>query len=121
MSDLETYAFDNLLAGTDPDVVTRVRTVKNGQVLAARQVVAIDESTGHWVAYIKNSSTAGHNVARGIMADAVDASGGATQAVVYMQGCFNQAALVFGTNNVPEDVFNDLRDVGIIIKPIQAG
>lgn len=98
----------DLFAGESP-TVTQSITVASGQGLAQFEVVAMNAS-GEIVAwdptadYIADDDTvAGGGVslplyaskAIGIMCQAIDASGGAADGVIYTAGFFNHAALVW--------------------------
>jgi len=53
-----------------------------------------------------------------ILAEAKDASSAAKVAPVYLQGCFNQAALIFGTGDTYATHKVALRRLGIILQPV---
>ena len=55
----------------------------------------------------------------GVLAEDVDASGGAVEAVVYIQGHFNENAMDFGSSNAAADK-DALRALGILIRAAQA-
>jgi len=113
MSLLETSTPDNLIAGNNPEPSNRRVTVLSGQVLARGQVAAIQTSTGKVVAY-DSSVAGGHNDARYVMFEDVDASGGDVVGSVYDQGRFNEEALVFvTTGEMTDTVREQLRNYGI--------
>lgn len=116
MSLLETSEPDNLIASDSPAPRSRNLTVKSGQVLSRGQVAAFNTGTGHVVAY-DSSVTGGHDAARFIMAEDVDASAGATIGEVYDAGCFNESALVFTTTGeMTEALRTQLADYGILTR-----
>jgi len=69
-------------------VETITATVKSGQDLAEREVVAIETASGELLTYAEGGS-GGAEVARYIAVYAVDATGGATTAEFYKAGQFN--------------------------------
>lgn len=115
MSLLETSSPDNLIAGDSPVAKSRNVTIKSGQVLSRGQVAAIDSVSGNVAAY--DSSISAQNTARFIVAEDVDASGGATVGEVYDAGCFNEDALVFtSTGELTEALRTQLADYGILTR-----
>jgi len=117
MSLLDTSNYDNLIAGQDPDPTTRNITVKSGENLVRGQVAAIETSTGKVVAY-DSSEADGHNAARFIVFEDVDATSGDAKGTVYTTGRFNESALVFTTTGELDDTVREaLRDYGIIVSP----
>lgn len=76
-------------------------TLVSGQNLAAGAVVGIITASGKWAAY-DNAAATGVEIARGILYDAVNASGGdVTNARVVVRGpmIVNNNDLGWGTNN----------------------
>lgn len=119
MSLQETITWDELFAGNNPEPVLRMVQITNGQTLVANQLIAFNTSTLKWVAYDEAGSN-GTNVPRAIIKDAITASGD-TYANAYVQGCFNEDALVvLSGDSITETVRGSLQDYGIIIKRAQA-
>ena len=83
-----TYTPKRLIAGADPDVVTKPCTVLSGQNLAQYTLVESDAAG-------KMKAHAGVNKVAGILVNAVDASAADTAGVVYIAGDFFGDQLVF--------------------------
>ena len=77
-----------LIAGSDPDVVTRAGTLLLGQNLAAGTLLESD-TAGKWKVH------AGTNKVAGILVSAVDATSADANAVAYVAGDFYADQLVF--------------------------
>jgi len=92
--DTQTYTPYQLLAGDTPLVATAPDTLASGQNLAQNTVVARITASGLLTVLTPGAAT-GAEIAVGILAYAVDASGGNSACVIYKAGCFNAAALVW--------------------------
>ncbi len=113
---METFTPDNLLASDYP-LVTDIRTVLTGQNLARGTVLAEDSGNGDKLVPVDSASaTASIKAPVCILAEAVDASVGDTEALVYLSGAFNEAALVFGGADTPDTHRKALRDLNIYLK-----
>jgi len=83
-----TYTPKRLIAGNDPDVVTKPCTVVSGQNLAEYTLVESDAAG-------KMKAHAGVNKVAGILLNAVDATSADKAGVVYIAGDFFADQLVF--------------------------
>jgi hypothetical protein len=83
-----TYTPKRLIAGSDPDVVTKPCTVLSGQNLAQYTLVESDAAG-------KMKAHAGVNKVAGILLNAVDASAADKAGIVYIAGDFFADQLVF--------------------------
>lgn len=83
----------NKFSGAQPKNTKEV-AFKVGQNIASMEVVALESTTGKYVTYAEGGSN-GTNIAVGIAAYAVDATGAETNAQIYSAGSFNPAELVF--------------------------
>lgn len=83
-----TYTPKRLIAGSDPDVVTKPCTVVLGQNLAQYTLVESDAAG-------KMKAHAGVNKVAGILLNAVDASAADKAGIVYIAGDFFADQLVF--------------------------
>lgn len=83
-----TYTPKRLIAGSEPDVITKPCTVLSGQNLAANTLVESDLAG-------KLKVHAGVNKVAGILLNAVDASAADKAGVVYIAGDFFADQLVF--------------------------
>ena len=84
---------DNFFTGDTP-IRTKDVDVAVGQNLVARQVVALQTTTGKYVTYAEGGAN-GTNVAAGIVAYDTDATAAETVAQIYSAGSFNPELLVF--------------------------
>ena len=89
----DSKAADDFFTSSKP-VGTREVSVQVGQTIAAREVLAMETTTGKVVTYAEGGAN-GTNVAAFIAAHAIDASGAGVNAQVYDAGGFNPDLLVF--------------------------
>jgi len=89
----ESSTVDNFFTGSAPVETTEV-AIKVGQNIAAREVIALETTTGKYVTYAEGGAN-GTGTALFINAYAVDATAAETNAQVYKAGSFNPDALVF--------------------------
>ena len=109
-----TYSPDNLIAG---DAMVRAEdvTIESGQDLVRGAVLGRVTATGEF----KLSASAagdGSETPVGILANDVDATGGATEAPVYVAGDFNERELTLGTGHTLATVRNAFRGTPIFIQ-----
>lgn len=95
-------------------VVTADVTIKSGETIAKYSVLGIDSSGDALLSL--SAAVDGSEVPKYIAAYAVDATGGATVAQVYAQGCFNPDLCVIGTGHDAASITEPLRDRGIYLK-----
>lgn len=120
MSSLETYAFDNFIAGQDPDPVTREIVLEHGANVAKYQLLALDTSSKKWKAYDRAGSN-GVNVPSAIACEAIDATAADAVGPAFIEGCFNEDKVVFPSGESLDEVFRlKLRDYNIVLKKVQA-
>lgn len=89
----DSIAADNFFTSGKP-VGTREVAVKVGQDIAAREVLALETTTGKVVTYAEGGSN-GTNIASFIAPFAIDATSAEQNAQVYDAGGFNPDLLVF--------------------------
>ena len=109
------YSPDRLL-GDGPHKTLAV-TIASGQNLVRGAVVGRVTADGKY----KLSAAAagdGSEVARGVVAVDVDATAGDTEGQLFVFGEVNQDSLVFGAGHDADSVREDLRAVGIFLKPV---
>ena len=122
MADLravETTEYDKLFAGLNRDEIKTV-VVASGQNLergalvkmVGGKVTAVDSTT---TGEAPNEVTTFSEVF-GIMTDAVDASDGDADGVVYVTGDFNKAAIVLGEGLTADNFVKQCREVGIFLR-----
>lgn len=117
MSD-ETYTPDNLLAGSEFPALTSTVTIITGQNLARGAVLGIITASGKATLCDKDA-TDGSEVAKHILAEAVDATSADLPGVVYETGIFNPAALTMVTGTVAADVTAALRSRSIFLRAVR--
>lgn len=96
--------------------LTKYFTVKSGQDLLERQIVALETATDKIVAYDENGS-GGHETAYGIMMADADATAGDVKGSVLIMGTVNSnKTFVAGSGSVDEQkIFDELRARGIFL------
>lgn len=112
----ETDAPDSLIAG-DMKRVTDEVVIASGQNLVRGAVIGLITASNKFVLSLSAAGD-GSQVAKAIVAEDIDATGGDKRAAVYRTGEFNQAALTFGTGHDADSVRDSLRDVGIHLKKV---
>lgn len=124
MADLiavETTEYDKLFAGlnrdeikTMPVVVASGQNLERGALvkMVGGKVTAVDSTT---TGEAPNEVTTFSEVF-GIMTDAVDASDGDADGVVYVTGDFNKAAIVLGEGLTADNFVKQCREVGIFLR-----
>ena len=124
MADLravETTEYDKLFAGlnrdeikTMPVVVASGQNLERGALvkMVGGKVTAVDSTT---TGEAPNEVTTFSEVF-GIMTDAVDASDGDADGVVYVTGDFNKAAIVIGEGLTAYNFVKQCREVGIFLR-----
>lgn len=90
----ESTTVTHLITG-DQDIVTLPVTVVSGQNLAAGTVVGRLSASGK-VTLAALGASDGSQVAYGILVNAIDATSADKAGTVYVGGCFNPDALVWG-------------------------
>ena len=108
---------DNLFAGEYPRSSALVNVTggnyKKGTILG--KVTADGKFT-----ISTKAATNGSQIPYAILAEAVDSSSEDKQAVIYLTGEFNSAALIVGTGHTLSDITDELRVKSIFIKTNQA-
>ena len=88
---------DNLFAGDFP-VVTESVVISSGQDLARGAVLGKVTASGEYILSLSAAGD-GSQTPKAVLAEAVDATGGAKTATIYRTGMFNERALTFGTGH----------------------
>lgn len=113
----ETFTPDKLLAGDYP-AVTDVVTVLSGQVLTRGTCLGKITASGKHVICDSAGTDDGRRAPVAILAEACDATGGDKQAVIFLSGAFNQAAVTFGGTDTAATHRAALRDLNIYLKAV---
>lgn len=120
-TDQGTLTHDNLLAGEFPRV-SILATITGGSYIKG-SILGKITSSGSYTLCIPTASGAtadGSQTAEAILAEDVDASDDDTQAVIYLTGEFNSAALTVGTGYTLAGITDTLRAKSIFIKTNQS-
>lgn len=113
------YTPDRLHAGDFP-IRTRKVTLALGQNLTRGALLGQVTAGG---AYVLSASAAadGSQAPKAILAEDVDATAAAKEAVVYLAGDFNANAITYGTGHTAASVIDGLRDLNIYLyTPVSA-
>lgn len=114
-----TYVPDALIAGDFP-IRTRLVTLVSGQNVARGAVLGIITTGGKYT-LSASASADGSQVPSAIAAEAVDATGGDKQIVVYEAGDFNEDKLILGAGHTVASIRQGLRDLSIFLhNPVNA-
>lgn len=115
----ETFTPDNLIGTQTPK--SFVLTLKSGENVVRGEVLGYETTTDKLRSYNSGGSNGIQNF-YGIAAETVDASGGDTKIVCYIQGEFNINSLVFGTSgdSATQAVINAARALGCILRTFTA-
>jgi len=112
------YDPNGLIAGSG-DIVTRDITLTGAAALTAGAVLGMITATGLYQLSLA-AAVDGSQVARAILVEAADSTGGNVNAPIYDAGEFDEAKLSFGTGHTAATVREDLRAVGIHLKQVLA-
>jgi hypothetical protein len=111
----DTLTRDNLFAGGVMPVVTDKVTLKAGAVYERGTVLGIVTADGKAVS-VDSTKADGSQKPYAILADTVDATAEDRDAVAYLTGEFNGAALKFGGSDTVATHKAALRELGIFVK-----
>jgi hypothetical protein len=113
----ETFTPDALLLSA-ANVRTKKRTLLSGQNLARGAVLGII-TTGGRMTLSASAAVDGSQTPRYILVEAVNATAGDAECLVYETGEFNGAALVLGAGHTLATIEQGLRGNGIYFQTIQ--
>lgn len=114
---METFTPDKLLAGDYP-AVTDVVTILADQVLTRGTCLGKITTGGKHVICNSAGTDDGSRAPVAILAEDCDATGADKQAVVYLSGAFNQAAVTFGGTDTAATHRVALRNLNIYLKAV---
>jgi len=112
----ETFTPDKLIAGEYP-IVTDIVTIDTG-VLTRGTCLGKITATGKYVICDSAGTDDGRRTPVAILAEDVDATSADVQAVVYLSGSFNAAAVTFGGTDTAATHRAALRDLNIYLKTV---
>lgn len=117
LSSTDSITPDDFFTGNQATETKQV-TIKVGEDIEAREVLAIESTTGKYVTYAEGGSN-GTNVAVAISSYAVDASSAEQEAQVYSAGSFNPELLVFSGTPSDLQIANMFVDSPIVLQKPQ--
>ena len=112
----EVYEPSNLLAGSKPPV-TKTVMVTGALAMLGGALLGKITADGRFT-LSKSASGDGSQVPDAILAHDADASAGDVEAVIYVEGEFNQDALTYGSGHTAASVAQGLRERGIHLRVI---
>jgi hypothetical protein len=112
----ESVVPDNLIAGSNMQLITRSITLLSGQNVVRGAVLGIVTASGKY-ALSASAASNGTQTPKAIAAEDSDASGGDKTLLVYIAGEFNENEITLGTGHTVSSIREGLRDNGIFLKP----
>lgn len=107
---------DKLIAGHEVELLTAGVVLLAGQgVLARGSVIGVITTSGKGK-LCDNVAVDGSEIARYVLPEEIDTTGGDMTVACYKTGIFNRKALVFGGDDSAADHEAELRDVGIHLR-----
>jgi hypothetical protein len=107
---------DNLIAGHEVPLLTTGLVILEGQGTLERGTVLGVVSASGKGKLCDNASADGSEVAKYVLPEDVDTSGGDVTLAVWKSGIFNRNAVIFGGDDTPADHEDELRDVNIHLR-----
>jgi hypothetical protein len=111
---METFEPDNLIAGSQKPIVQRPGTVALGQSFSRGQIVARVTATGKWQIADEDATANYDDV--GIAVEAVDTMTGEVNSTFYVEGEFNENAVLFSYADAADDWREKLAGHGIYLR-----
>ncbi len=109
-----TFDSNDLIIGTYP-AVTDTMTIASGQALDRGAVLGRVSASGEGV-LVDSANSDGSEEPYAVLAEAVDTSGGAKAAVVYLTGELDEARLAFGGSDTADTHRVTARNLGMFFK-----
>ncbi|MCK5614110.1 head decoration protein [Candidatus Pacearchaeota archaeon] len=111
----ETFAYDNLFAGSNVLPVSQPITLITGQNLVRGALLGRITASGKWNLSLL-AAVDGSQVPRAILAKDTDATSADVETASYETGEYNQNGLTFGTGHTVANTKDALRDLNIHLK-----
>lgn len=108
------YQPDALLAGNASLLMGRKVTIPAGHELARGALLGKIEASGEYV-LSEAAATDGSEIPDLVLAESVDTTDGAAEALAYERGDFRGEGMILGTGHTVETVRESLREKGIFI------
>jgi len=115
-SGTDPYVPNNLMAGSKP-AITKTVTIAAGAALLMGALLGKQSSSGKYTLSAIGAGD-GSEVPDAILAHDADASGADVEAVIYVEGEFNEDALTYGTSHTAASVSQTLRERGIHLRKL---
>lgn len=112
-----TFTPDNLIGGEEIPSSRKV-TLISGQNQPRGAVLGKITASGKYNLSL-SAAADGSQIPTAILAEAVDASGGDKECLIYERGDFNEKAITLGTAHTVASVRDGLRDQGIYLQKAQ--
>lgn len=110
----EEFTYDNLIAGNQKKIVNRPATAALGQSWSRGQVVARVTATGKWQTADEDATANYDDV--GIATEAIDTTEGEKNTSVYVEGEFNENAVLVQYGDAVGDWSEKLAGHGIYLR-----
>ena len=110
----ETFEYDNLIAGSQKPIVQRPGTVRLGQSWSRGELVGLLTSTLTWQAIDFGALANFSDV--GIATEAIDTTEGEVNTSFYVEGEFNENAVIIGYSDDADDWREALAGHGIYLR-----
>lgn len=110
----ETFEYENLFAGCQKDTVNRDGTVALGQSCARGTLMGKLTATGKWQLVDFQALSSYDDV--GIASEAIDTGSAETKSTFYVEGEFNERAVIFGYSDDADDWREALAGHGIYLR-----
>lgn len=110
----ETFEYDNLIAGSQKPVVNVPGTVRLGQSFSRGTLVGLLTATLKW--QLVDFDAKANFSDFGIAAEAIDTTEGEVNSTFYVEGEFNENAVIIGYSDDADDWRVTLADHGIYLR-----
>lgn len=110
----ESFAFENLIAGCQKDFVQRPGIVRMGEAFSRGTLLGRLTATGKWQV-IDEDNVANCNDF-GIAVEAVDSTAAEVPTTIFVEGEFNEHAVIFSYADTPDDWRELLTPHGIYLR-----
>jgi hypothetical protein len=109
----ESTSYDNLIAGTQKDLVTEAVTIRMGESFSRGQLLGRLTATDKWQVLDEDSSASFNKF--GIATEAVDSTAGEVLTDVFVEGQFSENGVTFAYSDTADDWRDKLDAVGIYL------
>jgi len=110
----ESMTYENLIAGTQKDLVTRPATIRMGEAFSRGTLLGRLTATGKWQVIDEDGVATCNDF--GIAAEAVDATAGDVVSVVFVEGEFSESAVILSYSDTADDWRELLTPHGIYLR-----